>query len=734
MHEFRCSGLTRLIMIWVVGVWTLPLGAKTVYVKAGSSDGDGSRWARARTDLYSVLKGAVPGDEIRVAKGTYTPTRFVLDAFVARSDGSNRVWLNDGDGVFTDSTQRLGESASQDVAVGDLDGDGDLDAFLANAGDAGLPNIVWLNDGHNIFTDSGQSLGNALSYSVALGDLDGDGDLDAFVANIGTPHRAWFNNGNGVFTMSTEIPNDGVGFCTELGDLDGDGDLDVFIGFYDERDQVWFNDGSGIFSSSGQTFTNISTYGMALGDLNGDGDLDVLTVGESAVAWINNGHGIFTEKDSGVSLGMAMSVALGDIDLDGDLDAIVAGPIVVPLFNNGNALFSVTGYIAPGSTSVYSVALADIDDDGDLDIFMAGSGPDQVWLNDGLAGFTDSGQTLGTYNSSAVVLADLDGKPVQDRETSFQLTSGVEVYGGFPAGGGQWIERDPEAYPTVLSGDVNGNDGTGDYSDNCYHVLIGDDTDKTAILDGFIITGGRADGSSSNRNGGGMINRGGKPTLINCVFMDNQSIRGGGAIHCFGGGMTLTDCIFHDNEASLWGGAIFLNGASAAITNCTFVRNTSPEGAITCENDTTTLSVSLQNCILWDNSAAIGFTTILTAPVVLFCDIQGGWALAPGYNIDLDPRFVDSANNNFHLSWDSPCIDAADGDPLFLSLDQSLDLSADNRFVDILAIPDTGDGKFAYLDMGPYEFQPTGILGDLNQDGIVNMTDVALIASSWLQQ
>jgi len=93
---------------------------------------------------------------------------------------------------FVDSGQNLGSATSWDVALGDLDGDGDLDAYVANWG----ANKVWRNNGDGTFT-AGQNLGSASTYDVALGDLDGDGDLDAFVANWAGANRVWVNNGDG---------------------------------------------------------------------------------------------------------------------------------------------------------------------------------------------------------------------------------------------------------------------------------------------------------------------------------------------------------------------------------------------------------------------------------------------------------------------------------------------------------------------------------------------------------
>ena len=100
--------------------------------------------------------------------------------------------VNTGDGLrFVDSGQTLGDGMSFSVALGDLDGDGDLDAWVANVGGS---DTVWLNDGTGTFTDSELKLGTGASVSVALGDLDGDGDIDAWVANLGEPNTVWIND------------------------------------------------------------------------------------------------------------------------------------------------------------------------------------------------------------------------------------------------------------------------------------------------------------------------------------------------------------------------------------------------------------------------------------------------------------------------------------------------------------------------------------------------------------
>jgi len=95
--------------------------------------------------------------------------------------------------TFTGSGQSLGSSTSIEASLGDVDDDGDLDAFVANLDQA---NKVWINDGNGTFTNSGQSLGASDSVGISLGDVDDDGDLDAFVTNYNNQaNKVWINDG-----------------------------------------------------------------------------------------------------------------------------------------------------------------------------------------------------------------------------------------------------------------------------------------------------------------------------------------------------------------------------------------------------------------------------------------------------------------------------------------------------------------------------------------------------------
>jgi len=157
-----------------------------------------------------------------------------------------------------DSGQRLGDFGSQAVALGDLDGGGALDALVGNSSslrDAlgttsrDEPNTVWLNDGAGHFTDSGQALGNSHTRYAALGDLDGDGDLDA-LTDSERGGQVWLNDGLGNFTSSRQDLSHASDCASAIGDVDGDGDLDIVAGCLERTTRVWLNDGTGDFKTT----------------------------------------------------------------------------------------------------------------------------------------------------------------------------------------------------------------------------------------------------------------------------------------------------------------------------------------------------------------------------------------------------------------------------------------------------------------------------------------------------
>jgi parallel beta-helix repeat protein len=268
--------------------------------------------------------------------------------------------------------------------------------------------------------------------------------------------------------------------------------------------------------------------------------------------------------------------------------------------------------------------------------------------------------------------------PDGNREATFQLVSGVAVKGGYTGldandTDGEIIDpnsRDIERYETILSGDLKGDDvqvaDTANLRDeptraeNSFHVVTGSGTDETAVLDGFTITGGNANGLDANSEGGGMYNYSGNPSILNCTFVGNSADCGGGMnnnqsrptmVNCTfsgnlgridwdtgrgggihnawysnpvltncaisgnvsgaGGGIynhyyscpTITDCTISGNAAADGGGMYNYNSSSPTVTNCTFNGNTAIMwgGGIYCRESS---NLTISNCTISNNMAS----------------------------------------------------------------------------------------------------------------------------------
>ncbi len=218
-------------------------------------------------------------------------------------------------------------------------------------------------------------------------------------------------------------------------------------------------------------------------------------------------------------------------------------------------------------------------------VFVDANAPGTV--QDGMSwetAYTDLQAALTPATSGTEIrVADGTYKPTSDSNSSiyFVLKNGVSLMGGY-AGYGAAVPdaRDVAANSTLLSGDIG---SVGSSADNSFHVVVGSGTNSSALLDGFTITKGMAEGSFNDwGRGGGMYNNGGSPTINSCTFSENTALLGGGIFNTANSRPTLTNCVFSKNMAysallggsGSGGGGMFNEASSPILTNCIFNRNT----------------------------------------------------------------------------------------------------------------------------------------------------------------
>ena len=201
----------------------------------------------------------------------------------------------------------------------------------------------------------------------------------------------------------------------------------------------------------------------------------------------------------------------------------------------------------------------------------------QVGINEVAAGgsvWVKAGTYLPTLDPNG------NAGPIDLRDKAFYLTTKeVMLYGGFAGTEIVLSQRNAVTNVTTLSGNLDGNAGTND----AYHVIITGNRTVNSVVDGFTITGGRANGSGTVSVGGaafdrskagGMYNLNSNPTLGSCIFTGNMATGDGGGLYNKNSSPSVSSCTFSNNTASTTGGGLLNDNSSPQITGCTFTGNT----------------------------------------------------------------------------------------------------------------------------------------------------------------
>jgi len=383
-----------------------------------------------------------------------------MDIIAGNEDG-NYLYLNAGRGDF--STEQAFGDPNDDVlalAVGDSDADGALDVAVIRANNTG---VVYLNDGTGDFTEA-ISFGSATygMTSVAMGDVDGDGYFDLVCSTAAGADRIFHNNAGNSFTLAASLAVN-ASSSAALADLDDDGWLDIIIGSINGPNRLYINDQTGAFDLL-DTFGNGQDASLAIADFDGNQSMDIVVGNndDSTEVYLNDGAGTFTLGATlNITAAQTTSVVAADMDGDGDVDVVVGNNLEPNqvYFNDGAGEFPLSRTFGPGSDSAQAVSAGDFDGDGALDIAVGTSvEQNMIYLNDGGGGFpTVLPFGTDTNVTRSVAVGDLTGDGYLDLVLG-DAGSGLLVYEGdgmgefstgFSAGAG--------AISTVVLGDMDGD-------------------------------------------------------------------------------------------------------------------------------------------------------------------------------------------------------------------------------------------------------------------------------------
>ncbi|MHC4880502.1 MAG: FG-GAP-like repeat-containing protein, partial [Planctomycetota bacterium] len=338
----------------------------------------------------------------------------------------------------------VGEDPEQ-VALGDLDGDGDLDTVTVNRV-ANTVSVLLFDSmtGQSVRRDFGT--GGSGATDVALADLDGNGSLDIAVSHdVAGTVTVLQNNGSGVFGTPASF---GMGAAERLvvGDFTNDMVPDIAFSVPSGAMQILVNNGSGSLTAGQMLVTGTAPIGIVAADFNGDGVVDLATAdsGSNQVSVSLNDAGTLQPVVTVPLMAAPSGLAAGDVDNDGDLDLIAAtdgdGQLLI---NNGSGVF--TDQSLP-LTFGSDVAVADFNRDGNLDAAFRSDFQITFYLGNGTGTFAEGGQRESNARFGGLAVADMDndGRPdlAFTRDTD-QFGDGDSTVGFLLNGSGSYVVNLP---------------------------------------------------------------------------------------------------------------------------------------------------------------------------------------------------------------------------------------------------------------------------------------------------
>jgi hypothetical protein len=416
------------------------------------------------------------------------------DLVVANMNAQSQLFFGDGKGGFREVTATHFPQAAlwtTYIHLVDVDGDQDLDAVLSNAADKdakqGTPNRLYINDGQGRYTnmtnEKGFPAGNRISTMVKSADFDRDGDMDLVFSNRGSSNQFLVNNGRGQFS-AVDFPlyyiryyMDNKSYVAKgvekrevsktnnqnvvVKDINGDGYMDAAFCGTGSQAMFYINDGKKTrniafeprpdllvpipVSHGGQT--------IAMADVNGDGkpDLTIASGGEQNPLWINDWPRGFTFATCNTKMNLPYTTfvtrcsAVGDVNGDGRLD-IVMGAIghtgereAFVFLNTKDEGWKRTLFmddsIITDKSRVESVALVDVDGDKDLDWVLGMSrAPSYLLLNDGSGRFTKAKGGTGVLRTPVGTRKILPVDVDRDGDMDLVMLNWQELMLGFKRG------------------------------------------------------------------------------------------------------------------------------------------------------------------------------------------------------------------------------------------------------------------------------------------------------------